>query len=63
MDDTEFPVSPEEVARLSDRDKIELQSFLQKQSQMAQIQKRMLLPPLMYLFIYFLLLLGLPSMK
>lgn len=42
MDDTELNVNAQDLERLSDREKRELQVFLQGESQKAQVQKRML---------------------
>jgi import inner membrane translocase subunit TIM8 len=39
MDD-ELQLSPEDVGRLSNSDKVELQRFIQAESQKAEIQKR-----------------------
>ena len=40
MDDGEISINPEDINRLSDREKRELQIFLQGESQKAQVQKR-----------------------
>ena len=40
MDDGEININPEDINRLSDREKRELQIFLQGESQKAQVQKR-----------------------
>jgi hypothetical protein len=42
MDD-ELQLSPEDVGRLSNSDKVELQRFIQAESQKAEIQKSMTL--------------------
>jgi hypothetical protein len=41
MDDGEININPEDINRLSDREKRELQIFLQGETQKAQVQKRM----------------------
>jgi len=40
MDDGEISINPEDINRLSDREKRELQIFLQGESQKAQVQKQ-----------------------
>ncbi|KAJ9603800.1 Mitochondrial import inner membrane translocase subunit tim8 [Cladophialophora chaetospira] len=40
MDDGEININPEDINRLSDREKRELQIFLQGESQKAQVQKQ-----------------------
>ncbi|ETI23560.1 hypothetical protein A1O7_03032 [Cladophialophora yegresii CBS 114405] len=40
MDDGEININPEDINRLSDREKRELQIFLQGETQKAQVQKQ-----------------------
>ncbi|KAH0846399.1 hypothetical protein Z517_10740 [Fonsecaea pedrosoi CBS 271.37] len=40
MDDTELSINAQDVERLTDREKRELQGFLQSESQKAQVQKQ-----------------------
>ena len=40
MDDSEININPEDISRLSDREKRELQTFIQGEGQKMQIQKR-----------------------
>jgi import inner membrane translocase subunit TIM8 len=40
MDDGEININPEDINRLSDREKRELQIYLQGESQKAQVQKQ-----------------------
>jgi hypothetical protein len=44
MDEGEINSNPEDINRLSDREKRELQHFLQGESQKASVQKRMFIP-------------------